>query len=79
DKIDNLDVQMRSMSEVMEGRLGSLDEGQGNTNAVVARLEQRLEEVLRAFQQQQPRQHDVPLRREHHRHTEHDERTPSPR
>ncbi|CAA0831351.1 Unknown protein, partial [Striga hermonthica] len=49
---------------VMEGRLGSLDESQNNTNAVVTRLEQRLEEVLRAIQQQPPHHREDPPRRE---------------
>ncbi|CAA0819326.1 Unknown protein, partial [Striga hermonthica] len=78
DKIDNHDIQMRSMREVIEGRLGSLDESQNNTNAVVTRLEQRLEEVLRALQQQPPHRDDPP-RREPRRHDEHADRTPSPR
>ncbi|CAA0810418.1 Unknown protein, partial [Striga hermonthica] len=65
------------MSEAVEGRPRSLGEGQGNTNATVARLEQRLDEVLRASQQK--RDHDVPTRRENRRHAEHEERTPSPR
>ncbi|CAA0840420.1 Unknown protein, partial [Striga hermonthica] len=64
DKIDNLDIQVRSMSEAMERRLGSLDKGQGNTNAAVARLEQRLDEILRGLQLQRRGR---------------DERSPSPR
>ncbi|CAA0819582.1 Unknown protein, partial [Striga hermonthica] len=65
------------MSKAVEGRPRSLGEGQGNTNATVARLEQRLDEVLRASQQK--RDHDVPTRRENRRHAEHEECTPSPR
>ncbi|CAA0828998.1 Unknown protein, partial [Striga hermonthica] len=53
ERVEGLEGQFRAISESMEGRFGSLVEGQTTTNATVARLEQRLEEVLRGFQRQQ--------------------------
>ncbi|CAA0813826.1 Unknown protein, partial [Striga hermonthica] len=53
EKVEGLEGQFKAMNESMEDRFGSLDEGQVSTNAVVARLEQRLEEVLHGFQRQQ--------------------------